>query len=77
MEDFLSAPAMACLSGARYNRYDNNRKGARPMDQTERRRFLIRYLLAERDEDANYPLPPDADGQKRLLRALIDRKSVV
>ena len=42
------------------------------MDQTERRRFLIRYLLAERDEDANYPLPPDADGQKRLLRGLMN-----
>ena len=42
------------------------------MDQSERRRFLIGYLLAERGEDANYPLPPDADGQKRLLRALMN-----
>ncbi|MBP5165728.1 MAG: protein-ADP-ribose hydrolase, partial [Oscillospiraceae bacterium] len=42
------------------------------MDQSERCRFLIGYLLAERDEDAHYPLPPDADGQKRLLRALMN-----
>ena len=42
------------------------------MDQSERRRFLIGYLLAERGEDAKNPLPPDADGQKRLLRALMN-----
>lgn len=45
------------------------------MDQAERRLFLIRYLLAERpDGRAGIPPPPDADGQKRLLRALMNAR---
>lgn len=40
------------------------------MTQTERRLFLIEYLLSERGEQAD--LPTDAYGQKRLLRSLLN-----
>lgn len=40
------------------------------MDQTEKRKFLIEYLLSESDLSA--AIPKDIDGQKRLLRALIN-----
>lgn len=40
------------------------------MNQHERRRFLIEYLLAERNEAAE--IPADEDGQRRLFRALVN-----
>lgn len=40
------------------------------MTQTERRLFLIEYLLSERGEQAD--LPTDAYSQKRLLRSLLN-----
>lgn len=40
------------------------------MEQIERRKFLIDYLLAERGEEAE--LPTDTNGPKRLLRALLN-----
>ena len=40
------------------------------MDQAERRLFLIEYLLAERGEDI--AVPSDENGQRRLLRALMN-----
>lgn len=40
------------------------------MEQIERRKFLIDYLLAERGRAAE--LPADVTGQKRLLRALLN-----
>lgn len=40
------------------------------MEQTERRIYLIRCLLSERNASAE--IPADADGQKRLLRALMN-----
>lgn len=40
------------------------------MEQTERRKYLIGYLLSERNLTAE--IPSDADGQKRLLRALVN-----
>lgn len=40
------------------------------MEQTERRKYLIGYLLSERKQTAEIPLDPD--GQKRLFRALVN-----
>ena len=40
------------------------------MEQTQRRKFLIEYLLEERGQTAQ--IPEDSDGQKRLLRALVN-----
>ena len=43
------------------------------MDQSERRRFLIDFLLAERPADfAGLSVPEDEDSQRRLLRALMN-----
>ena len=41
------------------------------MTQEERRRALIQFLLAERQE-SDVPLPTDEAGQKRLLRGLMN-----
>lgn len=40
------------------------------MEQAEKRKLLIEYLLSERGQTAE--IPPDPDGQKRLLRALLN-----
>lgn len=40
------------------------------MEQNERRKYLIEYLLSERKQTAE--IPPDAYGQKRLLQALMN-----
>lgn len=40
------------------------------MDQTERRKYLIEYLLDERKQAA--VVPDDIDGQKKLFRALVN-----
>lgn len=40
------------------------------MEQSERRRYLIEYLLSERNKTAE--IPSDSDGQKRLFRALVN-----
>ena len=40
------------------------------MEQNERRKFLIEYLLTERKQSAE--IPQDNDGQRRLLRALLN-----
>ena len=40
------------------------------MDQTEKRKYLIGYLLNERGEKAE--IPPDERSQKRLLRSLFN-----
>jgi len=42
------------------------------MTQAEKRLFLIRALLAERPEYGEIRLPPDAAGQKQLLRGLFN-----
>ena len=42
------------------------------MNQTERRIFLIRELLSERPDCANMQIPAEIDGQKRLLRSLLN-----
>ena len=42
------------------------------MNQAERRRFLIGELLAEEPEYAGAAVPADADGQRQLLRALMN-----
>ena len=42
------------------------------MTQSERRSFLIERLLAERPGDEGAAVPEDRDGQKRLLRALMN-----
>lgn len=42
------------------------------MNQTERRRFLLRSLLHERSDYSEIKVPGDADGQKRLLRGLMN-----
>lgn len=42
------------------------------MTQDERRLWLIRELLAERRDLAQAEIPPDVDGQRALLRALMN-----
>ena len=42
------------------------------MNQTERRQYLIKRLLAERPEYRQVELPKDAAGQRRLLRGLMN-----
>lgn len=40
------------------------------MNQTERRKYLIEYLLSERNKTAE--IPSDSEAQKRLFRALVN-----
>mgnify|MGYP002545991663 FL=1 len=40
------------------------------MEQTERRKYLIEYLLSERNESV--AIPNDTEAQKRLFRALVN-----
>ena len=42
------------------------------MNQTERRLYLIRSLLNEKSEYKNIAAPSDCDGQKQLLRSLVN-----
>ena len=42
------------------------------MNQAERREFLIRALLAEREDGDSIAVPADADSQRNLLRALMN-----
>lgn len=42
------------------------------MDQGERRRFLIRYLLDEEPQYQNIEIPSFPEGQRRLLRGLMN-----
>lgn len=42
------------------------------MTQAERRRFLIRSLLNEKAEYRDISVPQNSDGQKRLLRSLLN-----
>lgn len=46
------------------------RSSVKIMEQTERRKYLIEYLLAERSRTAE--IPRDSGEQKRLLRALFN-----
>ncbi|WP_293815965.1 protein-ADP-ribose hydrolase [uncultured Parolsenella sp.] len=43
-----------------------------PMNQSERRLFLIETLLAERPDGTEIAIPAGADDQRRLLRALMN-----
>ena len=42
------------------------------MNQTERRLYLIRSLLNEKSEYKDITIPADADGQRQLLRSLVN-----
>ena len=42
------------------------------MNQSERRRYLIQELLNEQKEYCNYSIPKDPQGQKDLLRGLLN-----
>ena len=42
------------------------------MNQSERRRYLIQELLNEQKEYSNYSIPEDSQGQKDLLRGLLN-----
>lgn len=42
------------------------------MNQSERRRYLIQELLNEQKEYCNYSIPEDPQGQKDLLRGLLN-----
>ena len=42
------------------------------MNQSERRRYLIQELLNEQKEYSNYLIPEDSQGQKDLLRGLLN-----
>ena len=48
------------------------RKGERRMDQSERRLFLIRSLLSEKKEYRDIGIPAEPDGQRQLLRGLMN-----
>ena len=43
-----------------------------PMTQEQRAEFLIRFLLDEREEYKNIPIPDDPAGKRRLLRSLMN-----
>ena len=43
-----------------------------PMNQSERRLYLIEALLAERPDGTEIAIPADANDQRRLLRALMN-----
>ena len=45
------------------------------MNQTERRQLLIRSLLKERPEYQEIDIPTEADGQRQLLRGLMNIRS--
>ena len=45
------------------------------MNQGQRRRFLIRALLNERPEYQNTELPSEAEGQRQLLRGLMNLRA--
>ena len=47
------------------------------MTQTERREFLINFLLAENSEYAGVPLPKNELEQKRLLRSLVNVRPAI
>ena len=42
------------------------------MNQSERRQFLIRWLLQENPSYCDWPVPQDTPGQKKLLRSLMN-----
>ena len=42
------------------------------MEQEDRRIYLIRKLLEEKEEYSDVEIPQDEDGQKRLLRGLMN-----
>lgn len=42
------------------------------MTQNERREYLIKYLLKERNQYANMEVPATEDEKKQLLRALFN-----
>lgn len=42
------------------------------MNQAERRQFLLRELLAEEPEYRTLAIPAEAEGQRQLLRALLN-----
>ena len=42
------------------------------MNQAERRRYLINYLLKENKQYSNYDIPKSSDEQKSLLRGLFN-----
>jgi hypothetical protein len=42
------------------------------MEQEDRRIYLIRRLLEEKEEYSDVEIPQDEDGQKRLLRGLMN-----
>lgn len=52
-----------------------NRDGGKTMNQTERRQLLIRSLLKERPEYQEIDIPTEADGQRQLLRGLMNIRS--
>lgn len=59
--------------------YDTNKKaifqlkeGEGRMTQPERRRYLLQALLQERPEYRDLAVPQDTEGQKQLLRALLN-----
>lgn len=45
------------------------------MNQTERRLFLINYLLGEQEEYKSIQIPKDTKGQQNLLRSLMNIRS--
>ncbi len=47
------------------------------MTQTERRQFLIKYLLAENPQYAEIEIPNDEMSQKQLLRALMNIRPAI
>ena len=47
------------------------------MTQTERRQFLIKYLLSENPQYAEIEIPDDEISQKQLLRALMNIRPAI
>jgi hypothetical protein len=60
------------LKGSPHNSRPSLNHPGGNMNQAERRLFLIKYLLAESPRYSGTTIPADVEGQKILLRSLMN-----
>lgn len=69
----LSTRTAACTAAAAWKPAQNrSSKRGVPMNQSEKRQFLIHELLKEAPEFQGLSVPSDSEGQKQLLRGLMN-----
>lgn len=69
----LSTRTAACTAAAAWKPAQNrSSKRGIPMNQSEKRQFLIHELLKEAPEFQGLSVPSDSEGQKQLLRGLMN-----